>query len=91
MTASATPPTALQLLAVLWAVEHVLAAARVAIEAANPELLVERPIDFPPSESLPRIWAAQDIARLAADLANAIARYRHAVSVADVATPDLPF
>lgn len=98
MTSAARAPTPDELLelgapecAVLWALEQLLAAARVSVEVANPELLDERSRALVIDESLPRLWAAEDIVRLSRDLAASITRYRRALYVAEPSLPDLPF
>jgi len=81
-------------LALLGALEHLLAAACVAVETANPELLVEPSDDYLDRPSLPRLWSAEDIRARAHTLADAISRYRHALHLAhlDLASPPLlPF
>lgn len=77
-------------LALLGALEHILAAACTAIEAANPELLVERTDLYAIVECLPRLWAAEDIRAHAHTLGEALARYRHALYLADAAPPADP-
>ncbi|MEI8254583.1 MAG: hypothetical protein WCJ30_02810 [Deltaproteobacteria bacterium] len=79
-------------LALLGALEHLLEAACSAIEAANPELLVEHSDVHMIVECLPRLWAAEDIRAHANTLGEAISRYRHAICLADVVPPpDAPF
>jgi hypothetical protein len=81
-------------LALLGALEHLLTAACVAVETANPELLVERSDEYLERLSLPRLWSAEDIRAHAHTLAEAISRYRHALYLAhdDLAPPpSLPF
>jgi hypothetical protein len=80
-------------LALLGALEHVLRAACAAIEAANPELLrAERSELHLEREALPRLWSAEDIRAHAHTLADAIARYRHALCLANADDrPGFPF
>ena len=78
-------------LALLGALEHLLVAACAAIEAANPELLVHEPEDSLERCTLPRLWSAHDIRAHAQTLADAIARYRHALHLEDATDADPPF
>jgi len=80
-------------LALLGALEHLLAAACAAVEAANPELLAHDPDNYLERPRLPRIWSARDIRERAHVLAESISRYRHALHLADDVPPatDWPF
>ena len=79
-------------LALLGALEHLLVAACTAIEAANPEMLQERPEAYILRESLARLWSAEDIRAHAHTLGEAISRYRHALYLAAADDDsDIPF
>ena len=69
-------------LACLGALEHLLAAACAAIEAANPELLLGDGLDRVEPVSLPRLWSADDIRDQSHALVESIRRYRLAVHLA---------
>ena len=79
-------------LAILSALEHVLAAACAAVEAANPDLLIGWS-DPHIGACLPRLWSSTDIRAHAHALATAIARYRHALRLAAAGpeSSDFPF